>query len=217
MVSLSLREAPLGSINCPLEDYTGVDGTFGLVGSLWPMMESLAKILARKDCGEVATEQAKRLETQLHSWSIERAKETVDENDVNQEAILQIANAYKYSCLLTLYSNPISLEAFGENYGHDLPLKPRELLQHVYQQAFDSLLRACVLSGPMSTLTWPLYTVGMHAKSTGDKTIVKHIFSMLNERQHMKVVEAARDSVTRHWDMASTSSYGSGTTAVLFG
>jgi hypothetical protein len=217
MVSLSLREVPLRSIYYPPEGYTGVDGTFGLVGSLWPVMETLAVIIALQASGEDITEQAKMLELQLHSWSVQQADETVKENDINQEAMLQIAKAYQCCSLLTLYSSIVSPEASATNYDDDIRFTQEELSQQIYQQALDSLLRVCVLSGPMSTLTWPVYTIGMLAKSTGDKTIVRRIFATLNERQHMKVVEAASNRVTKHWDLTSSKTDGNRPMAIFLG
>ena len=188
MIALSLHENPLVLSHCPHEPSTGVDETFGLAGSLWPMIHSLAAILASKKRGADVEQEAQLLEIQLRSWSIERIKDAVDETHVNQEAMLQIARAYKYSSLLTLYS---TMPQFEDR---------EDVLQDTYRQAFDSLLRVCALSGTMSTLTWPLYTVALLARSMGDRTIVRHIFSKLIDRQHMKIVEEARDSAIRHWD-----------------
>lgn len=217
MVSLSLHEAPLGSINYPLEDCTGVDGTFGLVGSLWPMMETLAVIIALKYKGEDIIEQARILELQLHSWSAQQASETANESDVNLEAMLQIAKAYRCCSLLTLYSCIVSLEASDINYVYDNHFTREKMNEDMYQQAFDSLLRVCVLSGPMSTLAWPLHTIGLLAKSTGDKLVVRRIFDTLNERQHMKVVEAARNSVMKYWDQGCHMNYINEPAAIILG
>ena len=217
MVSLSLHEAPLGSISYPLEDCTGVDGTFGLVGSLWPMMEKLAMIITLKDSGADIIDQAKMLELQLHSWSARQVDETANENDVNLEAMLQIAKAYQCCSLLTLYSCIVSLEASGISYDYHNHSTREIMNEQIYQQAFDSLLRVCVLSGPMSTLTWPLHTIGMLAKSTGDQRVVRRIFATLNERQNMKVVEAASNSVMKHWDQACSKTHGIKPMAILLG
>ncbi|KAL3965312.1 hypothetical protein ACCO45_002316 [Purpureocillium lilacinum] len=148
MIALSLREAPLGlRLRSPI-DAAGVDETFGLTGSLWPMMQRLAELLARHHQGECVSREAEMLERELRSWSIE------------QEAAL---------------------------------------LQETYRRAFDSLLRVCVLSGTMSTLTWPLYTVALQARSASDRTLVEQVFVRLQQRQNMRVVEDARRSAATHW------------------
>jgi len=193
MISLSLRERPLGLEDFPEEICSGIDETFGLAGSLWPMMQSLADTLACKREGQDVSGKARCLEQRLQSWSPDQAQASIDKSDVHMEAMLQIARAYKYSSLLTLYSE-ISPRLGAED---------QELLYKTYQSAFDSLLRTCVLSGPMSTLTWPLYTVAILAESSGDQNVVQHIFSTLQNRQHIKVVEMASESVSFHWGSAT--------------
>ena len=181
MVALSLHERPLLSPS-PVPVSTGqVDETFGLVGSLWPMMHHLADLLARHKSGEEITSEAVLLEQSLQSWSVNFS------GGSDEEAMMQIAQTYKYSGLLTLYT------------GLHLPTVSQEQVVATQRAAIDSLLRVCVLSGTMSTLTWPLFTVAMSSTSASDKVVLQHVFSKLLERQHMKVVEGARDKIIQTW------------------
>lgn len=184
-VSLSLHERPLGTLAIPIDSLSGIDGTFGLVGTLWPKMHMLADVLARSQDGGEVMDDVEYLERELLLWIPEEPRgRTASGNSIYEQAMVYIAKAYKYCGLLTLYSTIV----------------PRpELLEQTYQQAFDSLLRVSVLSGPLSTVMWPLYTVAMLASTAADKTITQHIYSKLNDRQHMKVVKAASDNVSRHW------------------
>ena len=247
MIALSLREAPLGlRLRSPI-DAAGVDETFGLTGSLWPMMQRLAELLARHHQGECVSREAEMLERELRSWSIERA--APDESslsssssssssspppppppphptttDVDAEAMVQIAQTYKYSSLLTLYSSTLLDGADGDTEASP-PRRAEEaaLLQETYRRAFDSLLRVCVLSGTMSTLTWPLYTVALQARSASDRTPVEQVFVRLQQRQNMRVVEDARRSAATHWgrgrlvDSAAAIQEASGDAAILLG
>ena len=185
MVALSLHERPLLQ-SAPDTIGTGwVDETFGLVGSLWPMMHSLADLLARRKHGEDITNEAMVLEQKLQSWAIDTPG---GNGDVDEEAMMQIAQTYKYSALLTLYTGCL------------VPNANQEQVTRTQRAAIDSLLRVCVLSGTMSTLTWPLFTVAMSSTSASDKVVLQHVFSKLLERQHMKVVEGARDKILQTWD-----------------
>ena len=68
-------------------------------------------------------------------------------------------------------------------------------IRFVYRQALDRMLRVCILSGPMSTLVWPLHTLAFSAISDSDKTFIQDLFKKSNERQHMKVVEVASHGI----------------------
>jgi Fungal specific transcription factor domain len=187
MVALSLHEPPLLASSAAAIDIGEVDETFGLTGSLWPMMHTLADLLARRKYGEDVTQEAVLLEQSLSTWSVERHGASTD---VDEEAMMQIAQTYKYSGLLALHICLII--GNGSNANH-------EKVEVIQRAAIDSLLRVCVLSGTMSTLTWPLYTVAMSSKSVSDRTVLQHVFSKLLERQHMKVVEGARDKILQTW------------------
>ncbi len=200
-VSLSLHERPLGTLDSPIDNLSGIDGTFGLVGTLWPKMHMLADILARSHDGGEVMDDVENLEKELLLWAPKEPQgSAASGNDVYQQAMVYIAKAYKYCGLLTLYSRI---------------MPHRELLEQTYKQAFDSLLRVSVLSGPMSTVMWPLYTVAMLASTAADKTITQHIYSKLNDRQHMKVVEAASENVSRHWNAKSVRAVGTSATVLL--
>ena len=193
------------SIN--VTEKTEVDETFGLAGSLWPMMHSLADLLARHKHGKNVTSEAFLLEQLLLSWSVDRKRE---DSDVDDEAMWQIAQSYRLSGLLTLYSG--SLLPSGSNL-------PCHRIEDTHRSAIDSLLRVCVLSGPMSTLTWPLYIVTMSSATFSDRTFLQHIFTKFLERQHMKGVEAARDKVLQMWgtDTKTGTRSGQDTPDVLLG
>ena len=220
MVSLSLCEKPLGPLSTDTSVQPGIDGTFGLLGTFWPLMQRLAAVLAtcQNPAVGVTSMDVEILAAQLEAWRPEETHPTLNEADTDHQAMLQIAKAYKYSSLLTLYTRmrprvsynfPIVDNADGLGYD-------RSTIQHTYQQALESLLRTCVLSGPMSTLVWPLYTVALLAQTVGDKTITQHIFSKLDERQHMQVVKAASDSVKRSWLQADLN-IGQGAAGILLG
>lgn len=200
-VSLSLHERPLGTLAFPIDSLSGIDGTFGLVGTLWPKMHMLADVLARSQDGGEVTDDVEYLERELLLWIPEEPEgRAASGNSVHEQAMVYIAKAYKYCGLLTLYSK----------------IMPRpELSKQTYQQAFNSLLRVSVLSGPMSTVMWPLYTVAMLASTAADKIITQHIYSKLNDRQHMKVVVAASDNVSRHWKAGFINTYESSPTVLL--
>lgn len=198
MVALSLNEPPLGLLNPPPPMQSGVDETFGLAGTLWPLMYRLADLLAkRKHDGAVATDAAE-LEAVLWSWTVqdgEPLKQTT-KYDPNWEAMVQIAQAYKYTGLLVLYASG----SWHDSSKVDLPSVVGGL-DDAYQAALNSLLRVCVLSGSMCTLTWPLYTVAMHARSESDRTLLRQIFDKFHQRQHMRVVLDAKEKASQHWDM----------------
>ena len=188
MVALSLHEEPL--LPCFPKSITvrEVDETFGLTGSLWPYLYHLAILLARHKRGENVTNDASILERQLSSWSIE---DVAVSPDVDKEAMMQIAQTYKYSALLMLYTGLLVPSGMIVN---------QTQVADIQRAAIDSLLRVCVLSGTMSTLTWPLYTVAMSSTSASDKIVLQHVFSKLLERQNMKVVEGARDKILQAWN-----------------
>ena len=185
MVALSLHECPL--LPCLPSSIvpSQVDETFGLTGSIWPIMHNLASLLARYKHGEDVTNEALILEQNLLSWSFNSSNSGYD---ADEEAMMQIAQTYKYSGLLTLYT------------GLCVPTAHQEHVVAMQRAAIDSLLRVCVLSGTMSTLTWPLFTVAMSSTSACDKVVLQHVFSKLLERQNMKVVEGARDKIIKMWE-----------------
>ena len=198
MVALSLRERPLGFLTEADEIAPGVDGTFGLLGTLWPLMQTLAEVLATSKQSVANFDVMKVLIQKLKSWRPEAASPFLDEHDADHQTMLQIARAYKNASLLTLLKHiSQSGNGYHDDYSKDEHLESE--ISTTYRAVLDSLLRACVLSGPMSTLVWPMYTGWMSATSAADQTITQHIFAKLNERQHMKVVECASQTVERAW------------------
>ena len=199
MVALSLRVRPLGFLMEPGQITSGIDGTFGLLGTLWPLMQTLAEVLATSKSYVEKIDEARLLIQQLKSWHPEAALPLLNERDTDHQTMLQIAKAYKNCCLLTLLKQTLQItEAFHDSRSNIVTLSKE--ISTTYREVLENLLRACVLSGPMSTLVWPLYTVGMSAKSAADQAITQHIFAKLNERQHMKVVECASQTVERAWN-----------------
>ena len=196
MVALSLRQAPLANPYFPDHAVEGVDEVFGLTAGLWPTMYRLAQILASKKNGDdqtVISTGADALMTEITRWdanacsAVERAE---GECEVNQETTIQIANAYRFSALLVLH-NEVLGSASGEN------------LNSIYHQALDSVLRTAALDGPMATLVWPLFTVGRFSQSPSDRIILRHIFMKLFNRQHMRIVETAGNSIKSIWNAES--------------
>ena len=198
MVALSLRERPLAFPAEADESAPGVDGIFGLLGTFWPLMQTLAEVMAISNQCVDKFNTVKALIQQLKSWRLEAALPVLDERDVDHQTMLQIAKAYKNCSLLTLlkYTSQ-SVSGHHKTCSEDDHVEQE--ISTTYREVLDSL-RACVLSGPMSTLVWPLYMVGISAESDADKTITQHIFAKLNERQHMKVVECASRTVERAWN-----------------
>lgn len=187
MLALSLERQPLqmnGSFASDLSD--NVDTVFGCTASLWPLMHHLADLLGRARLGDDITEDSKHLMAGLHAWSIESSFGT----DAYTEAMVQIARSYKFCGLLMLRQ-----AVQGQSLEYATPQD-----DEVYKSAFNSVLRVCVLSLPMATLTWPLYVVGKLASSTSDRTVILHIFSQFLEKHHMKVVDGARAAVQAHWE-----------------
>ncbi|CEJ59626.1 hypothetical protein PMG11_08243 [Penicillium brasilianum] len=190
MLALSLEIRPL-QINADSgSDFSdNVDTVFGCTASLWPLMHHLADLMGRARLGDDITEDSKHLMAELHAWSIESSFGT----DAYAEAMVQIARSYKFCGLLMLRQ-----AVHGQKPKHH----KNSTLQgdEEYRSAFDSVLRVCVLSLPMATLTWPLYVVGKLASSTSDRTVILHIFSHFLEKHHMKVVDGARAAVQAHWE-----------------
>ena len=193
MTALSLHEQPLLAASIAGTETGEIDEIFGLAGSLWPMMHALADLIARRRSGQDVTAEAALLEQRLSSWSFNRNSGSTD---VDEEAMLQIAQTYRHSGLLTLHSGSL-LE--------DGSTLQRQRIEETHRAAIDSLLRVCVLSGTMSTLTWPLFTVAMSSTSASDRIVLQHVFSKLLERQHMKVVEGARDKILETWTSEGSS------------
>lgn len=186
MLALSMETRPLLINSSHDSIFTdNLDTVFGCTGRLWPLMHRLADIVGRLREGEDMTHEAEDLAASLEAWSIE----TPPTADAYLEAMFQIARAYKY-CGLLILRTILCGNCPSEATGRD---------REIYRAAFDSVLRVCVLSTPMSTLTWPLYVVGKLATSTSDRTVIMHIFSQFLEKHHMKVVEGARNAVEAYW------------------
>jgi hypothetical protein len=190
MLALSLGRQPLVVSGVHGPDFIDrIDTVFGCAGRLWPLMHRLADLIGRIRLGEDGTEGAESLIGSLQVWSIESSQSS----DAYMEAMLQIARAYKFCGILMLRMIIASADPHPD---HAL-LNSRD--QELYRSAFDSVLRVCVLSAPMATLTWPLYIVGRLAGSTSDRTVIMHIFSQFLEKHHMKVVDGARKAVWSCW------------------
>lgn len=190
MLALSLERRPLQITDSSEPDFTDyIDPVFGCTASLWPLMYTLADLIGRARLGEDIHKDSKPLMASLQAWSIESSFGT----DAYTEAMVQIARSYKF-CGLLMLRQAVQCEAPESSEYSNLQS------EEVYQSAFDSVLRVCVLSLPMATLTWPLYVVGRLASSTSDRTVILHIFSQFLEKHHMKVVDGARAAVQAHWD-----------------
>lgn len=190
MLALSLGRRPLVICGVQGPEFTDkIDTVFGCAGRLWPLMHHLADLIGRIRLGEDGREETESLMASLQAWSIESS--TL--NDAYMEAMVQIAKAYKFSGILML---SMMMPSVDPNT-NDGMLTPQD--QELYRSAFDSVLRVCVLSMPMATLTWPLYIVGRLAGSTSDRTVIMHIFSQFLEKHHMKVVDGARRAVWSYW------------------
>ncbi|KAJ6021208.1 hypothetical protein N7540_006712 [Penicillium herquei] len=193
MLALSMERRPLliTGHNGP-EFIDKMDTVFGCAGQIWPLMHRLADLLARVQLGEDVSHDAQSLIESLHAWSIESSPSS----DAYLEATVQIANAYKFCGILMLQRVIPQIETESGN----LQQQHRE----IYRSAFDCVLRVCVLSTPMATLTWPLYVVGRLAQSASDRTLILHIFSQFLEKHHMMVVDGAKNAVKNHWNEEST-------------
>ncbi|CAI7640119.1 unnamed protein product [Penicillium pancosmium] len=190
MLALSLGRQPLVICGVHGPEFTDrIDTVFGCAGRLWPLMHRLADLIGRIRLGEDGREEAQSLIGSLQVWSIESSQSS----DAYMEAMVQIARAYKFCGILMLRMIIISADPDPD---HGL-LNSQD--QELYRSAFDSVLRVCVLSTPMATLTWPLYIVGRLAGSTSDRTVIMHIFSQFLEKHHMKVVDGARKAVWSYW------------------
>ncbi|KAJ5110029.1 fungal specific transcription factor domain-containing protein [Penicillium argentinense] len=166
MLALSLGRRPLIINGVHGPEFTDkVDNVFGCAGRSWPLKHRLADLIGRVRLGEDGRDEAQSLMGSLEAWSID----SLPTMDAYMEAMVQIARAYKFSGLLMLRmaTNPAFQDHSGALEASD---------QDLYQFAFNSVLRVCVLSMPMATLTWPLYVVGRLAGSTSDRTIIMHIF-----------------------------------------
>lgn len=202
MTALSLRQAPL-SPPYTLEHIPGtIDEIFGLSTSLWPAMHLLAKMLASDETTIVDDDtilQALALVEQLSEPSTianDELQNVDDHSVVDVEALVQISSAYRSSVLLTLHHEVLHTQ-------------DTRLLDSVYRQSLDSLLRIAALDGPLatySTSVWPLHTTCKYARSTSDRTILKHIFSKISRRHHMRIVDTADQSIDELWqaDMRGT-------------
>lgn len=191
MLALSMGQRPLlisGDHGPNVTDR--MDTVFGCTGRLWPLMHRLADIVRRTREGEDMTREAELLATGLEAWSIDSSPCA----DAYLEAMVQIAQAYRFCGLLVLRT--VILSDVGSSVVAD---RDRE----IYRAAFDCVLRVCVLSTPMATLTWPLYVVGKLATSMSDRTVIMHIFEQFLEKHHMKVVDGARNAVKAYWGQRS--------------
>lgn len=213
MLALSLGRQPLElsilSQPDPNRESGPTDPVFGCSSSLWPLMHELASVISQVQSGENVDDRARILKFHLFSWYFE----SVGISEAYFEAMMQIAQAYKYCGLLALR---MAIPSIFSGDDHEASLA--ESAEHdIYQSAFNSLLRVCVLSTPMATLTWPLYIVGRLATSSGDRTVIMHIFSQFLQRHHMKVVDGARLAVTAHWGEGQSSRSRCSCTPVLLG
>lgn len=167
-----------------------IDGILGLAKSLWPLLEDLADLLALKEAqgeGELPIIQVEDLEIRLHSWSADYMELRANESDeINREAMLQIAHSHRLSALLELYS------AFPL-------LVPYRKKREVYQDALSSLLRVSALSVTMATLTWPLYTVSKVADNASDRSVLRHLFMKFADKRRMEIVQKAFMTMLDHW------------------
>ncbi|KAJ5715737.1 uncharacterized protein N7483_012918 [Penicillium malachiteum] len=190
MLALSMERRPLLITGHRGPEFIDkMDTVFGCAGQLWPLMHRLADLFARVQLGEDVSHDAQSLIESLQAWSIESSPSS----NTYLEATLQIANAYKFCGILMLQRAIPQIEIETE--------RGDSQRQHskIYRSAFDCVLRVCVLSTPMATLTWPLYVVGRLAKSASDRTLVLHIFSQFLEKHHMMVVDGAKNAVKNHW------------------
>lgn len=153
-------------------------------------MHRLADIVGRAKEGENMTREAEVLATGLEACAIDSSPSA----DAYLEAMVQIAQAYRFCGLLVLRTAILSDVGSSEVTGRD---------REIYRAAFESVLRVCVLSTPMATLTWPLYVVGKLAKSASDRTVIMHIFEQFLEKHNMKVVDGARNAVKAYWGQGS--------------
>ncbi|OQE17999.1 hypothetical protein PENSTE_c019G09560 [Penicillium steckii] len=193
MLALSLGRQPLVVNGVPGPEIPDrIDTVFGCAGRLWPLMHRLADLIGRIRLGQNGISEARSLIQSLEAWSIESSPGP--STDAYMEAMLQIARAYKFCGILMLR---MTLSSSLDSASDQELLEMQD--EEVYRSAFDSVLRVCVLSTPMSTLTWPLYIVGRLAGSTSDRTVVMHIFSQFLEKHHMKVVDGARMAVWAYW------------------
>ena len=197
MIALSLGQAPIGGAYCGQLTSETVDEIFGFTTTLWPLMYRLANVLtAREEEEEEATTDTRdsidsiALAKELSEWrtnQVDEQSSADDDLNVVEETTSQIANAYRFSALLVLYTDIF-------------PLSSPDVLQLVYRQALDSLLRTAALDGPTSTLVWPLFTVGRLAQSSSDRTILRHMFSRVYNRHRMKIVEMASSRMRLQWN-----------------
>lgn len=195
MIALSLRKAPLGLPYNPELSMGTIDAIFGLTAGLWPTMHLIAQVLANKDqviTDELVSSQARDLAEQLSEADTIESQAQHPESgqaEVDLEALVQISNAYRASVLLVLHHEVLNT-------------RDPEVLNRVYRQALDSLLRIAALDGPMatySTSVWPLFTVGKYAQLASDRTILRHIFLKIYRRHHMKIVDTAEQSMKQLW------------------
>ena len=195
MIALSLRKAPLGLPYNPELSVGSIDSIFGLSAGLWPTMHLIAQVLANKHqvlMDDNVLSQAQNLAAQLSDTNAVEfpAQQAVSgQAEVDLEALVQISNAYRASVLLVLHHEVLNTQ-------------DPEILNRIYRQALDSLLRIAALDGPMatySTSVWPLFTVGQYAQSASDRTILRHIFSKIYRRHNMKIVYTAEQNMKQQW------------------
>jgi hypothetical protein len=167
------------------------DSVFGLAGSMWDSMYSLAGLVSRKTEGKPIAAEAQDLALSLltdpNPCPEKPSGSTV--SDDGYESLFQIANAYR-SALVVLYTDLLVDEITVSS----------DFVQSLYESALHSLLRASTLtSDVMLTTLWPLHTVGMRATSRSDKMIIRKIFEKLKETHHKNCVNSAWDEVQRSW------------------
>jgi hypothetical protein len=195
MISFSLKEYPQCDKNSSI--YKAIvktiltsDSIFGLAGYIWPLLYSLADIIASKASSKPVLPQAMKLALQLRDspWSTPDCKPSPIAY-TSHEALIQIADAHRFSALLVLYTDILG----GE-------ISP-EMCQEAYISAFNALLRAFVLTANvMLTTLWPTHIIAMRATSTSDRVILDKIFAKIWETHKMNVVRFAWEEVRERWD-----------------
>jgi Fungal specific transcription factor domain len=257
-VAFSLRLEPLADpqIYASLAD-TNLCPAFGYAFALYPVLHSLAYLLAQKYSfkgsdsllnGQVVRE----LEQDLLSWqppntipfSESGASLPIPRASHAHERLLHTALAFKSAALLVVSDEllPFSFPTFA-------PPSPPSLKTH-YDELLDHLLRLNTLalispsqspppphgtpssnriftppstspppppptphrpnissafvaltstSAPLTTITWPLHTAALYAKTPSDRAVLTSMFERVDQRHRMGVVGAAKRYAEQIW------------------
>ena len=62
-----------------------------------------------------------------------------------------------------------------------------------------TFIAAAVTCSPLTTITWPLHTAALHAKTAADRTLLSCMFERVHQRHQMGVVGAAKRHVEHIW------------------